>query len=104
MTGPMVLGVGPKFLAWNAAWELINTIHELGDDPQLAAAGAVFPMTLSNGVTVEVVARPMGFDGRCAPEAPFGSPALGEHSDAILSSIGFEPAALDRLREAQIIG
>jgi len=95
---------GPKFLAWNAPWELISTIHELGDDPQLKAAGTVFPLTLSNGVTVDVVAGPLGFDGVCAPEASAGSPSLGEHSDAILASIGLDASELARLRAAQIIG
>jgi crotonobetainyl-CoA:carnitine CoA-transferase CaiB-like acyl-CoA transferase len=94
----------PKFLSWNAPWELIRTIHELGEDPQLKASGTVFPMTLSNGVTVQVVAGPMGFDGHCAPDAPTGSPALGEHSDAILGEIGVEQSELARLRAAQIIG
>ncbi len=94
----------PKFLAWNAPWELIHTIHELGDDPQLAASGTVFPMRLDNGVTVDVVAGPMGFDGVCAPEAPVGSPALGAHSDVILAGIGVPEGELKRLRDAAIIG
>ena len=94
----------PKFIPWDAPWELISTIHELGDDPQLKAAGTVFPMTLRNGATVEVIAGPLGFNEKCAPDDPIGSPELGEHSDAILAEIGYGPSELARLRTAQIVG
>jgi crotonobetainyl-CoA:carnitine CoA-transferase CaiB-like acyl-CoA transferase len=94
----------PLFLAWDAPWELISTIHELGQDPQLKASGTVFPMQLNNGVTVDVVAGPIGFDGVCAPEAPVGSPSLGEHSEEILQGIGLTQNELARLRTAQIVG
>jgi crotonobetainyl-CoA:carnitine CoA-transferase CaiB-like acyl-CoA transferase len=93
----------PLFLAWDAPWELISTIHELGQDPQLKASGTVFPMQLNNGVTVDVVAGPIGFDGVCAPEAPVGSPSLGEHSEEILQGIGLTQNELARLRTAQIV-
>ncbi|PXA82841.1 carnitine dehydratase [Nostoc sp. 3335mG] len=94
----------PRFDAWDAPWELIRTIHELGDDPQLHAAGAVFPMHLRNGADVEVVAGPFGFDGVCAPDDPVGSPDLGEHSEEVLASIGYDQAELSRLRAARVIG
>jgi crotonobetainyl-CoA:carnitine CoA-transferase CaiB-like acyl-CoA transferase len=94
----------PRFLPWNAPWELIRTIHELGEDPQLAAAGTIFPLSLRNGATVEVIAGPIGFDEQCAPLNAIASPDLGEHSDEVLSSIGYDAAALARLRAAQVIG
>lgn len=94
----------PRFDAWDAPWELIRTIHELGNDPQLHAAGAVFPMHLRNGATVDVVAGPFGFNGICAPSNPIGSPDLGEHTDETLASIGYGTQDLARLRDAQIIG
>jgi crotonobetainyl-CoA:carnitine CoA-transferase CaiB-like acyl-CoA transferase len=31
------------------------------------------------------------------------APSLGQHSDAILEDLGFDPAARKRLREAKII-
>ena len=93
-----------KFLAWNAPWELINTIHELGNDPQLRAAGTVFPMELRNGHTVEVIAGPIGFDGQSAPVEPVPSPELSEHTEEVLTSIGFGGDKLDRLRTAGIVG
>jgi len=94
----------PLFLAWNAPWELISTIHELGEDPQIKAAGSVFPMALRNGESVEVIAGPIGFDEQCAPANPVCSPDLGEHSDEVLSSIGYGSDELARLRAAQVVG
>ena len=60
----------PLFLAWNAPWELISNLEELGNDPQLAAAGTVFKMQLKNGEIVDVVAGPIGFDEQSRPEQP----------------------------------
>lgn len=95
---------GPLFLAWNAPWELISNLEELGKDPQLAAAGTVFKMALKNGEIVDVVAGPIGFDEQSAPSKPVGSPDLGEHSDEVLSQIGYSATDLARLRAAQVIG
>ena len=94
----------PKFMAWNAPWELIANLEELGNDPQLAAAGTVFKMELKNGEIVDVVAGPIGFDEQCAPSNPVGSPDLGEHTDEILSRIGINGEELARLRAANIVG
>ncbi len=93
----------PLFFAWNAPWELISTIHELGEDPQLKAAGTVFPMELKNGHSVNVVAGPIGFDEQCAPLNPVGSPELGEHSDEVLAGIGYSADELATLRGSKVI-
>ncbi|GGA37034.1 CaiB/BaiF CoA transferase family protein [Sphingomonas psychrolutea] len=94
----------PTFLAWDAPWELIATIHELGDDPQLVAAGTIFKLPLKSGEVVDVVAGPIGFDSQCAPANLICSPELGEHSDEILAGIGFSADELAELRAAQVIG
>ncbi len=94
----------PLFLAWNAPWELISNLKELGEDPQLKAAGTVFKMPLKTGEVVDVIAGPIGFDEQCAPSAPLCSPALGEHSDEVLTSIGFSAEDLARLRAANVVG
>ena len=94
----------PLFLKWNAPWELISNLKELGNDPQLQAAGTVFKMPLKSGEEVDVVAGPIGFDYECAPSKPVCSPALGEHSDEVLASIGISGDELARLRAANIVG
>ncbi len=94
----------PLFLKWNAPWELISNLEELGNDPQLQAAGTVFKMPLKSGEEVDVVAGPIGFDYECAPSKPVCSPALGEHSDEVLARIGISGDELARLRAASIVG
>lgn len=94
----------PMFRAWNAPWELVQTVHELGEDPQLKAAGTVFQMDLKNGASVDVIAGPIGYDGQSAPAKPVPSPDLGEHSDEILGAIGLGADELERLRSTNIIG
>lgn len=94
----------PLFYAWNAPWELMRTIHELGEDPQIQAVGTIFPMDLKNGASVEVVAGPFGFDGISTPATYTPSPDLGEHSDTILADLGVASGDLQRLRAANIIG
>ena len=61
-------------------------------------------MTLKNGASVDVIAGPIGFDEQCAPANPVCSPELGEHSDEVLSSIGYNADELARLRKAQVVG
>jgi crotonobetainyl-CoA:carnitine CoA-transferase CaiB-like acyl-CoA transferase len=94
----------PRFSAWNAPWELIRTIREVGDDPQLHAVAAVFPVELRNGVSVDVVAGPIGFDGQCGPAASMPSPDLGEHTDRVLAELGYNCAQIADLRAAQVVG
>ena len=61
-------------------------------------------MPLKSGEVVDVVAGPIGFDYECAPSKPVCSPALGEHSDEVLASIGISGEDLARLRAANIVG
>jgi crotonobetainyl-CoA:carnitine CoA-transferase CaiB-like acyl-CoA transferase len=92
------------FFVWNAPWELIRNLEELGNDPQLRAAGTVFKMPLKSGEEVDVVAGPIGFDEQCTPSKQDCSRALGEHSDEVLASIGITGDELVRLRATNIVG
>lgn len=38
----------PAFNAWDAPWELIRTIHELHNDPQVQANGMIFKATVGD--------------------------------------------------------
>ena len=66
-------------------------------DPQAAAAGAFVDMPMRDGSTQRAVASPVEFLG--APTAPTRPvPQLGEHTEAALREVGFDDAALARLR------
>ena len=46
--------------------------------------------TLSVGDTpVQVVAGPASFDGRAAPANPTASPKMGEHTESLLTEVGY---------------
>jgi crotonobetainyl-CoA:carnitine CoA-transferase CaiB-like acyl-CoA transferase len=81
-----------KFMKWDAPWELVRTIHEVGADPQLDEVGAIFPVHLRNGATVDVVAGPVGFNGACGPVDIVPSPDLLRLSHRSAASL----AALDQ--------
>jgi crotonobetainyl-CoA:carnitine CoA-transferase CaiB-like acyl-CoA transferase len=94
----------PLFDAWNAPWELIQTIGEVADDVQVQQNGQLFDLQVTDGSKVRVVAGPVSFDGMASPEVPCASPGLGADTDAVLAAIGYAPAELARLREAAVIG
>ena len=88
----------PIFEAWDAPWELVKTIHEVAQDPQAIANGYLFDVQVSDGAKVRLAAGPVGFDGQVGPAEPRRAPLLGEHTDEILTGLGFKPAELERLR------
>ena len=82
------------------AYARLNSVQEFVDHPQLAARGRwrdvdspVGPLrALVPPVTMEGVEPVMG-----------AIPALGEHTDAILQELGFDPATITAWRKAKII-
>ncbi len=88
----------PLFEGWDAPWELVKTIHEVAEDPQAAANGYLFDVTVQDGSNVTLASGPVGFDGRSAPLEPRRAPQLGEHTDEILYGLGLTPQDVSRLR------
>jgi crotonobetainyl-CoA:carnitine CoA-transferase CaiB-like acyl-CoA transferase len=66
-------------------WAPVNSLEDLVDDPQFAAAGGV--IDVPDGVaTTRMVATPVDFHG--TPSAPRAiAPTLGEHTEAILREL-----------------
>ena len=71
------------------------------------------PQVLESGTVVETVhhtagrlrqARPPARFARTPASIRFGAPMLGEHTDEILTSLGYEPAEIAELRAARVIG
>ncbi|RVT89894.1 CaiB/BaiF CoA transferase family protein [Sphingomonas crocodyli] len=88
----------PIFEAWDAPWELIQTIEDVRADPQVHANGMMFNMKAPDGTEVSVIAGPTSFDGQAGPRAPKGSPGMGEHTEELLRSAGYDDAAIARLK------
>ena len=92
----------PLFDAWDAPWELIRTIEDVSNDPQVHANGMFIPMTLGDQ-KIRVVASPAAFDGRTALESAVPSPRLGEQTDALLTGLGYSPTEITDLRGRRVI-
>ncbi|MEO8344215.1 MAG: CaiB/BaiF CoA-transferase family protein [Betaproteobacteria bacterium] len=80
----------------------IYTVADIAADPHFAAREMIREITLRDGSTLKVPgvvpklsATPGGFE--------HGGPALGEHTDAVLRSLGFDDASIARLRTARVV-
>jgi crotonobetainyl-CoA:carnitine CoA-transferase CaiB-like acyl-CoA transferase len=62
----------------------------------------IFTMEVGD-TSVKVVAGPASFDGHAAPAKPAGSPGMGEHTDMLLTGIGYSADALSDLKARKIV-
>ncbi|WP_281198960.1 CoA transferase, partial [Hyphomonas adhaerens] len=80
------------------AWAPVQTLAEVAEDPQTEAAGAIVqvPSSKGDGTTYPSPASPVRFPG--ADDGPKGpSPKLGEHTRAVLESLGLPSGDIDTL-------
>ena len=80
----------------------IYTVADIAADPHFAAREMIREITLRDGsrlkvpgVVPKLSTSPGGFE--------HGGPALGEHTDAVLRSLGFDDADIARLRTARVV-
>lgn len=92
----------PLFEAWDAPWELIRTIFDVTQDPQAHANEMIFTMEV-NGAPVRLVSGPATFDGKAKPIDPRGSPGMGEHTEALLTDVGYTTEQIADLKERRVI-
>jgi len=78
----------------------MNTVHEFLEHPQLAARGKWREVDSPVG-PLRALLPPFGFDD-IEPRMG-GIPALGEHTDRILTELGFEPDTIAGWRKAGIV-
>lgn len=71
----------------------IGRPEDLFDDPHLLASGGLQPVSLDDGTLTLLPIVPVSFDGE-RPASTGSLPAPGEHSDGIVSALGFDPVAL----------
>ncbi len=92
----------PAFEAWDAPWELIRTLEDVVVDPQVIANDMIFTLPVGDK-SVRVVAGPATFDGRTFSATPKASPAMGEHTDALLTEAGYTADALADLKTRNLV-
>lgn len=80
----------------------INNISEVFEDPQVQHREMLLSMPHPLGVDVPQVASPMRFaDAALRYDRP--PPLLGEHSDAVLQSLGYTQERIDALRAGGVV-
>jgi crotonobetainyl-CoA:carnitine CoA-transferase CaiB-like acyl-CoA transferase len=80
----------------------INTIDEAFADPQLRHRGLEIHLTDSKGQDVPMVGCPIKLSGTPVEYRQL-PPALGEHAEAILASLGYDNVSIAQLRDKHII-
>ncbi|MCT7356272.1 CoA transferase [Streptomyces sp. 15-116A] len=79
----------------------VNDIAAFLDHPVLAARGRWGEVALPGGTKVEALLPPADLAGLSPRMDPV--PAVGEHTEAILSALGHSPAAIEALRADAVI-
>jgi crotonobetainyl-CoA:carnitine CoA-transferase CaiB-like acyl-CoA transferase len=80
----------------------IRGVDQLDSDPQVEALELLLRVPHPTIPDLRLVDLPLSIDGKraCRRETP---PALGEHTDEILTALGFEPAEIDGLRRRGVV-
>lgn len=94
---------------WHALFEKfdvpyapINAFEDLDADPQIKHLGTFAEMRDAQGEVQRYLSRPVIFDGdRTFPARP--APRLGEHTQAILATLGCSEARIEELRQRKVI-
>jgi crotonobetainyl-CoA:carnitine CoA-transferase CaiB-like acyl-CoA transferase len=81
----------------------INTLEDVFSDPHVQARGCVVEMAHASGETVQVIANPVRLSAT-PPSYRSAPPALGEHSDAVLTELcGLDTTEIKALRDRGVV-
>lgn len=82
-------------------WELISSIEDVANDPQVHANGMMQDLAVGDA-SVRIVASPTAFDGEPIHGLASAAPALGAHTAQLLAEVGYSDAAMADLRARQV--
>jgi crotonobetainyl-CoA:carnitine CoA-transferase CaiB-like acyl-CoA transferase len=80
----------------------VNTPVDLVDEPHLNAGDHLLSVTLADGRTFKQPALPVTF-GNARYPVRLPPPALGEHTDQVLSELGYLPTEIAQLKAEQAV-
>ena len=83
-------------------WEPVATLGEALADPQMAATGAFVDLERADGSTMPSVAGPISYDGGSVRVGR--PPELGEHTEDVLLSLGYDWERIAELRDEGTLG
>lgn len=93
----------PRLEANDVPFAPERRLEELTDDPQVKHLDLFYSLVHPQLGPVKAMHRPIRYDGDNRSDyAP--PPALGEHTDAVLASLGLTPDRIAELRAAAIVG
>jgi itaconate CoA-transferase len=78
----------------------MNDMHDVWKHPQLAARGCWLQVDTPAGAVPAL--RPPGVPSAFEPRMD-AVPALGQHTSAILRELGYDDAAIERMKQAKVI-
>jgi len=81
----------------------INTIDQTFADPQVQHLGIAKPISHPKLGPQRVVGQPIHMSRYPQPDELRPTPEQGEHTDEVLRELGYDAAAIARLRESGII-
>jgi crotonobetainyl-CoA:carnitine CoA-transferase CaiB-like acyl-CoA transferase len=87
--------------ALDAPWSPVQTIYEVADDPQVVANSYVGDVVSGDGVEYRLPTVPVQFDGR--PPVLRRAPEHGEHTEAVLTELGYDWDRIGALADAGVI-
>src|SRR5262249_15229291 len=88
--------------AERVAFGVVQTIQELASDPQLLAKEVLRPIEDGASTTTLTVDSPLIVRGE-QKTRPRPAPSLGEHTLEILTELGYDAAAIEKLSAAGVI-
>jgi crotonobetainyl-CoA:carnitine CoA-transferase CaiB-like acyl-CoA transferase len=83
----------PLLEALDIPWELISSIHDVAQDPQVHANGMMRKMAVGDA-EVSIVAGPAAWDGSQFAGEPTSAPTLGAHTAELLAEAGYSAQAI----------
>jgi crotonobetainyl-CoA:carnitine CoA-transferase CaiB-like acyl-CoA transferase len=83
----------PVLESLDIPWELISSIEDVTNDPQVHANGIMRKMAVGD-TEVSIVAGPASWDGAQFSAEPKSSPVLGADTWALLAEVGYSADAI----------
>jgi formyl-CoA transferase len=81
----------------------INTIDQTFAEPQVRHLGIARPVRHPKLGDIKVVGQPINLSDFPQPEELQPTPELGQHTEQVLSGLGYDGAAIEALRAAKVI-
>ncbi|MFC4167768.1 CaiB/BaiF CoA transferase family protein [Teichococcus aestuarii] len=80
----------------------INTLKDVFADPHVVARNMVVEMPHASGESVKVIANPVKLSAT-PPDYRSAAPVLGQHTESVLSGLGYSEAEIAAMRQGGIV-